>query len=296
MKREAKIALETKGKQTTIAREIVITGQTPFIANHETRMTIRPSRGGIRFIVTKNGKKRIVDVISKNTTSASGENTTLVSSGGVEVKTVEHILSSLSGLGINACEIELEGSNQVPVPDSSSECFTNGLLKSGKNNTAEGRIIARVQSDIFFTDDKGSLAILRPSDKLTISVLIQFPEPIGEQYIKVELNPKNYVKDICWARSYVRRNCDEEVWRICREQIPALPEDMTKSPILVFNNNVWVVKPKVNDEPARHKLLDALGDLSTLGYPLVADVTLVRPGHEFNRKLVNYLYGLLPKA
>lgn len=290
------ISLIKSGKQQTIKNSFSIIGPTPFIANHQTEIVVKPAQKGISFVYEQDNIKHLVEVECKNTTSANGENTTLVAKGNYEVKTVEHILSSLSGMGIDACEIELKGSNQIPVPDSSSETFTKKLIEAGKSLTETDKYIAKVNSDIFFTDGEGSLAIVRPSENLSISVLIQFPVPIGEQYVKFDITPEIYANEISWARSYIRRNCDERIWGLCRKQIPALPEDITKSPVLVFNNDKWIVQPKKSDEPARHKLLDALGDLSTLGYPIIADFTLIRPGHEFNRKLVNHLFSLIPKV
>lgn len=293
MRNNSTISLICLGKQKTIKNSISIIGPTPFIAGHSTEIKIKPAKKGISFTYFQEKSKHTIKVNSKNTISANGENTTLIAKNDSEVKTVEHILSALTGLGINACEIELIGSNQVPTPDSSAEIFTQKIMGVGDKTTSEDNLIAKVNSDIFFTDNQGSLAILRPSDKLTISVLIQFPEPIGEQYIRFIINPKTYVKEISWARSYIRRNCDNRIWNLCRKQIPALPKNIYASPVLVFNENRWIIKPKRPDEPVRHKLLDAIGDLTTLGYPIIADITLIRPGHEFNRKLVNYLYSLI---
>lgn len=294
MEENLKISIVPFGKQSTIKRSVAISGKTPFVANHTTKMILNPAEKGVRFVYIDKNIEHAVEVNCKNTTSANGVHTTLVSTGNSEVKTVEHILSALTGMGIDACKVELSGSNQVPVPDASSETFTKEIINCGKIDTASDKYVAKINSEIFFTDNQGSLAILRPSDKLTISVLIQFPKPIGEQYIRLEINPEIYINEICWARSYIRRNCDDRIWGLCRKQIPALPENINESPVLVFNDDTWVIKPKGENEPVRHKLLDALGDLTTLGYPLVADITLIRPGHEFNRKLVNYLHSLIP--
>ncbi|EKE05809.1 MAG: hypothetical protein ACD_19C00176G0031 [uncultured bacterium] len=123
-----KILLKSLGKQYTLKKSVSISGQTPFISNHQTKMIIRPANSGIRFICANNKLKSTIEVNCKNTTSANGESTTLIGNKKTTVKTVEHLLSALSGLGINACEIELIGSNQVPVPDTSSEIFTNKLI------------------------------------------------------------------------------------------------------------------------------------------------------------------------
>lgn len=231
MNKNPKIILEPFGKHCTIKKSIIISGQTPYIANHQTKMILHPATCGIRFKYSHNKIKHIVNVNCKNTKSANGENTTLIASKSSTVKTVEHILSALSGLGITACDIELMGSNQVPIPDTSSETFTKKLIKNGIIKTSANKTVAKIINDIYFSDNNGSSVIARPSKKLNISVLIQFPKPIGEQYLKYTINPKTYLNKICWARSYIRRDCDTKVWKLCRKQIPGLPKDINKSPV-----------------------------------------------------------------
>lgn len=146
-----------------------------------------------------------------------------------------------------------------------------------------------LKQDIFYKH-KDSMAILRPSKKSTVSALIQFPDPIGEQYYKVDL--KDYEKDISWARTFFRSSMDKEKWARCRKVLPSLPKNVKNSWILAFNKNGWIVPPVVRTEPARHKILDFIGDFSILETSFQADITLIRPGHEFNRRLVMYLQGL----
>lgn len=290
------IKLEERGFKDTVKETVSIEGPTPFVANHTTKMTISPGNKGIRFTVPFENEKVIIPVDSKHTKSANGEHTTLVANSRGEVRTVEHLLSTLQGFGIDSCEIELEGSNQVPVKDASATAFTKMLFAARTQTTDTPQEVAVVTDNIVFQDEEGSYAILRPSDKLKISAVIQFPGLIGEQYFSYKNSAFDFFEELSWARSFIRRSCNSKVWELCRNAIPALPEDITKSPVLVFNDEGWIVPPLKDDEPVRHKILDALGDLRTLGYPIVADILLVRPGHEFNRKLVNYLACLLEES
>lgn len=290
------IKLEKQGLKRTIKNEVTMEGPTPFIADHVTKMTIRPADDVIKFKVPFENEKVVIPVDSKHTKSANGEHTTLVANSRGEVKTVEHLLATLVGLKIDACEIELDGSNQVPVADASAEAFTKLLLAVEKIETENQRLVAMVTETITFKDDEGSYAILRPSESLKVSAVIQFPGLIGEQYFCFKDEPLNFYNELSWARSFIRRSCDTKVWELCRQAIPALPKNIKDSPVLVFDDGGWIVGPKTSDEPVRHKILDALGDLRTLGYPIVADILLVRPGHEFNRKLVNYLACLLEES
>lgn len=273
----------------TIAREVSMVGPTPFIANHKTKMTLRPSKRGITFIVPFESEKVTIPVDYHHTKSANGSHTTLIANGKGEVRTVEHLLATLSGLGIDCLEIELEGSNQVPVCDSSAECFYNLIWNTGTVSFGGSGVIGKVTADIHYNYD-GSTAVLRPAEGLgSLSALIQFKGLIGEQYFRVYGLRSHFHKEICWARSFIRRSCDENTWELCRKEVPALPEKREDSPVLIFDGPNWIVAPKVPDEPVRHKILDAMGDLYTLGFPLLADITLIRPGHDFNRRLVEHL-------
>lgn len=285
------IELQKLGKKKTLRRKVSITAPAPFLANSTTTMTLRPANNSLRFIFADGKEKVVVPVDSKHAKEAGDdEHTTLLANSKGEVKAVEHILSALAGNGIDACEIELEGSSQVPVPDASAEEFS-GKLWGNTKETSEDRVVAVVREPIYFSSG-ASMAILQPSPKTIVSALIQFAEPIGEQYFQIDLTPESYQKEISWARTFIRRSCDEEVWKVCRRIIPALPEDIRQSPVLVFRDKKWVVKPKPL-EPVRHKILDAIGDLATLGFPILGSVTLIRPGHDFNRRLVQHLASLI---
>jgi UDP-3-O-acyl-N-acetylglucosamine deacetylase len=176
----------------------------------------------------------------------------------------------------------------------SARTFVNQIRKVGTKTTTKETFVIVVKKDIFF-EFENSYTILRPSlnGKTNISALIQFPEPIGDQYFQVQLSPEIYERELSWARSFIRANCDKKYWKNARKSVPCLPRDLEDSPIPLFENQKWVIKPVVADEPVRHKLLDSIGDLSVLGYPIIGNVTFIRPGHRFNYFLVKYLSSLV---
>lgn len=267
-------------KHLTVKRKVTFEGMAPF-DNVPCTMIISPAEEGISFWVDE---KYEVPVNPQHTKSADGDHTTLVANDKGDVRTVEHILSALHGVGITACRIDLYGSNQPPITDSSTEAYTTFLKDVGVVETSKKLEVFKPKKDMFF-EDHGSYAAIRPSEKLTVSALIQFEEPIGEQYYKCT----DYM-NVAFARSYIRRSCNKKLWKVCRKYLPMLPKNREDSPVMVFEDLNWIVGPKVEDEPVRHKILDIYGDLYLLGKPIIADVTIVRPHHDFNRKLVNYLF------
>jgi UDP-3-O-acyl-N-acetylglucosamine deacetylase len=281
-----KIQLKKIGKKYTIRKSVSLEATAAFEKNVVSKITLLPSEE-LKFVLEDGNT---IQVNYKNNKKAlSGKRATLLSNKKGSVVHVEHLLSALMGFGIDACEIQVEGSNQIPAPDVSSKSFYDLIKSAGKKITQKPRVVAVIKEDIYFTDNEGSFAIIRPSEKLAISTLIQFPNPIGDSYLKTDL--KDYGSSIASARSFIRSGCDNKKWKAIRNKIiPNLPEKIEDSPLLVFDKNEkWIVPPNSPNEPARHKILDIIGDLTTLGYPILGDITIIRPGHEFNRKLVNYL-------
>lgn len=280
----SKIELVNQGYHKTIKKQFVIKGPSPYAVNTSNRAVFKPARSGIRFIY----RRKIVQLKPENNSDAHGVHATHVSANGVTIVLTEHILSALMGMGITACDIELLDTNECPVPDRSSETISKRLAEVGSVETDRTLTVAKVTKEIAFMSDD-SFAILRPSEKFEISALLQYKNLFEDQYFKIEVNPNTYINEICWARSFLRRDCpNEEMYRHETKTLLSFPKKMVNAPVMVRSNGVWITGMKPL-EPVRHKILDAIGDLSTFGMPLLADVTLVRPGHWFNRKLVQHL-------
>lgn len=282
------LELTISSKKKTIKRPISFLGYTRQNPFNKTKLYLLPNQKDIVFRV-KNHKCYSIRAHFTNTKNSQGDHTTYLSNKqGNKVSTVEHILSALYGLGIDSALLELSGSNEVPVFDHTAEIFVKEIIKSGIVCTQIDKQILRIKKTLFF-EHSGSLAILKPSAKTVFSALIQFDKPIGEQYMSIVLNRRNYSKEIAWARPFIRQSCDKKTWEKCKKSLPSLPDKIEDCPIPVFSNGKWIVKVKSEDEPVRHKVLDLIGDLATLGMPILGQVTVIRPSHDFSRRLVNYL-------
>ncbi len=284
------IQIKKIGKQKTLRKEVIIKGINPFNPSQMVTMKIKPSTGFIKFYF----RKHIIPVnyLCFQNKKNNDEHTTNIGNDKVTIKSVEHFLSAASGLGIDACEISLKGGNSLPFFDASAEKYYKILKKVGIKNNIKNRQVAVVTETIFFSDKKSSLAILQPADHFSISALIQFPEPIGEQYYSFDPQKEKYIQ-IAKARSFIRASCDRKYWEMARKKIPILPKKIEESPLMVFKDGSWIVPPREPLECVKHKILDAMGDLAVLGFPIQAKITLIRPSHEFNRKLVFYLGNLI---
>lgn len=292
-----KLEVTFSGKRKTIKRPIEFVGFTRQKFDKQTKIRLLPSTKGIVFRVKFNGQKVYeVPVSYESASDSRSDHTTyLANKNGERIRTVEHILSALLGMGINSLLIEIDGSDEVPILDHSAEVFTKEIEKVGVVETGRKRKVIKVLQPIYFRH-KDSFAILKPFSETYYSVFIQFNEPVGRQFFSASLASNTYSKEIAWARSFIRTDCDDAYWEQCKNKNPSLPEKIENCPIPVFNKGKWIIKPKRKDEPARHKLLDLIGDFAVLGLPVLADITVVWPGHDFNRRLVCYLGKLLEKS
>lgn len=272
--------------QRTVKESFSIEGPTPYMDDHVTKVRVEPARSGFRFIV----EGEVIKVNGASTKFTDGIHATyLTNDNGKDVRLTEHLLSALFGMGVTAADIYLEGSNQVPVPDRTAQIFCREIKRVGIKETEEPLLSAKVIKDIYFTDNLGSFVVIRPSDTTKVSALVQFSNLFDDQYLKIELSPESYWNEIMWARPFIRSDCATNTdYLNAVKLLKAFPRKMEDSPTMVRSNGVWVtgIKPL---EPVRHKILDIIGDLTTLGFPLQADMSFVRPGHEFHRKLINFL-------
>lgn len=259
----------------TIRRHVKLEGFRPFSGGRGI-LSLYPSRQGY---ISINGIKVEPKAIIKQ----NGEHTTIISDGKKKVKGVEHILSAIYGKGYHSIKVQTD-SDEIPFVDGSALGYSRLLDKAGKMKIKSSVKEFRLDREVFFSY-KNSLAIIRPAKKLKVSCLIQFPEPIGEQYFVYNGD----YKEVEFARTFIRSECSRKVWKYVRSLFTFLSPDMKKSPINMFRNGKWINKLRRKDECARHKMLDFLGDISLLGKQITGNITLIRPGHEFNRELAKFL-------
>lgn len=215
-----------------------------------------------------------------------------LSNGKATIFQTEHLLAALNGLGIWNVRAIIDGANAPPA-DYSAENFVKRLL--------EGKLHAGAYGIIEITDeiklDNGtSSCILKPGDP-KFDVEIDFKNPfIGNQ--KATFNPlrDDFVSEIAPARTFRETIVDEVEWKHQREdRLVGLPpfEKLNESPLLVATQEGWQTPLRFPNEPARHKLLDVMGDLALLGLPMKAEMSFYKPGHGFNLKVVREIHNLL---
>jgi UDP-3-O-[3-hydroxymyristoyl] N-acetylglucosamine deacetylase len=246
-----------------------------------------PVDTGILFV--RSDVKIVDNVIRAHADSVSDTRncTALRNKSGVEIATVEHLMSACAGLGVDNLIVEVDGP-EVPILDGSSAPFVQTLQNAGvKTQHAPQRMI-RILDRIEVRMGAKSAALLPADDfeGLDLDVTIRFADPaIGVQRRRVQLTPETFLTDVADARTFGFL-ADAEIMRAA-----GLGRGASMDNTLVVDGG-RVVNPeglRFDDEFVRHKLLDAVGDLAMAGAPIYGRFVADQPGHAMNARLVRAL-------
>ena len=212
--------------------------------------------------------------------------TLVANDDGAQVSTIEHIMAALAGLAINNALIEIDGP-EVPILDGSAAPFVAAILAKGiRAQSAPARAI-RVLKTIEVRDG-AAVARLDPAEMLEIDFLIDFAEPaIGQQSRHLNMSNGAFVRELCDSRTFCRQSDVDDM------RARGLALGGTLENAVVFDGD-RVLTPgglRHADEPVRHKMLDALGDLALAGAPLLARYTGERAGHALTNRLLHKLFA-----
>lgn len=196
------------------------------------------------------------------------------------VSTVEHCLSTLAALRIDNLFIELDGP-EIPIVDGSAAPFLEAIMSAGLAEQSQPRKYAYITQPIFMGDqDKHAYVV--PYNGLRISATIEFAHPkIGHQEFSVDITESTFVREIARARTFGFLRDVEAL----RAKGLALGGSLENAVVL---DHADILNPeglRWDDEFVRHKILDALGDLVTLGMPLMGHVVLHKAGHDLMNRL-----------
>lgn len=201
----------------------------------------------------------------------------------VKISTIEHLMSALSGMGIDNCYVEVDNA-EIPIMDGSGASFVFLIKAAGVVEQDAPRKFVRIKKTVdIHADDKW--ASLEPYDGYKLSFAIDFGHPAIDataQFVEVDFEQNTYMNDVAKARTFGFVN-DLEMLRSY-----GLAQGGTLDNAVVMDD-YHVLNPdglRSNDEFAKHKLLDAMGDLYVLGHPLIAHYKAFKSGHDLNNKLL----------
>jgi len=274
--------------QTTLRTPVTFTG-TGLHSGRAVRMTVAPASAnyGIWFRRTDvaSSKDNLIPA-TWDRVEISPLCTLLVNDAGVTVSTVEHVMAALTGCGIHNAMIEIDG-GEVPILDGSSVTFAQSFLNAGVQTLGAPLQAIRILKNVEVKVD-GATASLSPSDALEIDFSIDFADgAIGRQRKHLNLRNGTFVRELSDSRTFCRQSDVDAM----RSNGLALGGTLTNAVVV---DGDAVLSPggfRHADEAVRHKMLDALGDLSLAGHPILGRYTGVRAGHAMTNRLLRALFA-----
>lgn len=210
---------------------------------------------------------------------------TTIGLNGVTVSTVEHLLSAFRGLGIDNAIVELD-SFEVPIMDGSARPFVEMINEVGVEQQTQPCIAIVIRKPVAVIGEKGAYARFEPADRFMITYSIDFPHPaIQSQEYHLEFSTPTYEREIASARTFGFLK-DLEYFQAVGL---ALGGSLKNAIVLDEQRVINKEGLRCPDEFVKHKILDAIGDLSLLGYPIVGHFIAHKSGHRLNNLLLKEL-------
>ncbi|SPQ00531.1 UDP-3-O-(3-hydroxymyristoyl) N-acetylglucosamine deacetylase [Candidatus Sulfobium mesophilum] len=271
----------TMRSQRTIKNEVSFEGIGLHTGRHA-KVTLRPAARdtGITFIRSDKNtviKAHVGAVIDTAFATTIGHD-------GVKIRTVEHIMAALAGLGIDNIFVDVEGP-EIPILDGSSTELISIILKAGIAKQGKKRPYIRIKRPVVFDDGNSKVAAL-PYEGRRFTYSIFFNHyGFGEQRLSIEINEETFAREIAPARTFGFLKDIEYLRTNGLAKGGSLENAIILGEKGVLNSSGLRFK----DEFVRHKVLDSVGDLAILGFPIYGHIVANRSGHSANIKFLKKL-------
>ena len=234
---------------------------------------------------------------------------------GAKVSTVEHILAALVGMGVDNCQIDINGP-EIPIMDGSSQPFIEFIEQAGVEEQDAAKIWYTIDTNISFYDEKKRVEMVAmPAMEYKVTTLIDFNSPVlGTQHAGIK-NISDFRTEIAPCRTFCFLHELETLLAnnlikggdinnaIVVVDKPVTEEEMGRLAGIFKKDNIEVksegylnnLELRFPNEPARHKLLDVVGDLALIGFPIKSHIIANRPGHSSNVEFAKLIKQYIKK-
>ncbi|ADZ69782.1 UDP-3-O-acyl-N-acetylglucosamine deacetylase [Polymorphum gilvum] len=274
--------------QTTLAEQVALTG----IGVHSGKpatVTLQPADAGTGIVFQR--CERSDDTVGEvparwDRVTATALCTVIGDPASDGVSTVEHLMAALYGLGVDNAIVEIDGP-EMPIMDGSSLAFVEAIDQVGLKRLDRGRRYLKIRKSVR-VDNGSAWCELHPYNGCRFEVTIDFDTPlIGRQRFAADLTPEVFRRDLARARTFGYVKDVERLWTMgfalgsSLENSVAIAEDRVLNP----EGTRWP------DEFVRHKALDAVGDLSLAGLPILGLYRSYKGGHKMNHAILEELFS-----
>ncbi len=303
-------------KQRTLAKPVEFSG-IGLHTGEKVNISIHPAPADHGYVFQR------IDLENQPTIKADVDNVvstqrgTTIEENGARVYTTEHILAAIFGSEIDNALIKLDGP-EVPIMDGSAMLFVEAIEKAGAVEQEAERNYYTLKENLYYEDDKGyveMLAVPTPGHEFRVTVMVDYNSPVlGTQHASM-YEISEFKKEIAACRTFVflkeievlaknnlikggdldnaivlvERERTQEEYQAIAKLVGKEYKDIKVEGIGVLNT----VKLKFENEPARHKLLDIVGDLALVGRPIRGHILAARPGHAGNIAFGKIIKGLI---
>ncbi|MDY4527014.1 MAG: bifunctional UDP-3-O-[3-hydroxymyristoyl] N-acetylglucosamine deacetylase/3-hydroxyacyl-ACP dehydratase [Parabacteroides sp.] len=249
----------------------------------------------------------VIDALAEHVCQT--ERGTVIAKGKVQVSTIEHAMAALYAHGIDNCLIEVDAP-EFPILDGSARFFSEAIQRVGIQEQEAQKDYYIVKHKIEVKDEaSGASIMILPDEKFSVNTLISFPSPVlSNQYASMN-DLSEFPTEIAASRTFVfvrevemllqhnlikGGDLDNAIviydQKIPQESLDRLADMMQIPHMDVKELGYLNTKPLAFDnEPARHKLIDVIGDLALVGKPLRGRIIATRPGHKINTQLAKLI-------
>ncbi len=258
---------------------------------HESIMTLRPAPVDTGIVFRRVDFEPAIEFkVSPEIVGETMLCTTVVNDrpeGRIKIATIEHLMSALAGVGIDNVYIDIN-SDEVPIMDGSSSHFIFLLQSAGIKLQDAPKKFIRILKTIRVENDKGGWAEFHPYNGFRLKFSIDFDHPAFSttaEKMTLEFSSTSYFKEVSRARTFGFMKDME----MLRQKNLALGASLENAIGLDDQGVMNVEGLRNKDEFVRHKILDAVGDLYMVGYPIVGEFTAHKSGHALNNQLLRAL-------
>ena len=301
-------------KQRTLASSISFEGK-GLHTGLQVTMTVNPAEDnhGITFRrVDLEGTPEVPALCEYVTDTSRG---TTIEKGAAKVSTIEHILSALWALGVDNASIDINAP-ETPIMDGSAREYAARITEVGTvEQAAERRYYEVTEKQVYTLPEKGVAIVLYPDDEFSVSVHVDYnSKVVGNQYATYN-SVDDYASNIAMCRTFVFLHELEPLMKmnlikggdldnaivvvenpVSEEQLEHLKQIFGKDDIRITGGYLNNQQLRANNELARHKLLDVLGDFALLGMRIKGRVWATRPGHYANTEFMKELSRMIRRS
>jgi UDP-3-O-[3-hydroxymyristoyl] N-acetylglucosamine deacetylase len=266
--------------QRTLENSVAISG-IGLHTGQRINMTLRPAESGVGIIFHRIDGDKVVSIEARSENVVDTRLATVLGRGETRISTVEHLLAALSAYGIDNLHIDIDGS-EVPIMDGSAAPFTSIIEEAGLHNLPQSRKFLAIRKPITVIDGEKRVSII-PSRFFRVTFDIAFEHPcIALQQRSVKVSPDCFRRELAPARTFGFLRDVEQLKAAGLARGGSLDNAIVVDDERILNPEGL----RFQDEFVRHKILDSIGDLSLLGYPILGHVRAYKAGHNINHQLV----------